>query len=379
MSKTDIVFDLSHGDPLAAVFIERARERSLRFRTYDTWCTDRQTLEELITLLEGDVLLDNHRKDGEGLVLDLQHAIAWIGLNHRAGATPMASVAVYGTSRHAIRLEVARLKELLPPAEARPSEVINVGFWYRGPQGAAKVQRALEAPGWADSAENYPAVTRRALGPLMSDLDAVIAGGRLLLWHGAPGTGKTSALRTLARENHTRIGIEYVLDPEALFGRDAGYFVSVLFDNEEEDDDDDGKDGPDKTRLLVLEDCDELLSADAKERSGQGLARLLNLVDGLIGQGLKVGVLITTNEPLSGFHPAVSRPGRCGAVVSFELFGPDEAGEWLGRHGSQARALGRVTLAELFALREGRSAAQARERIGFATTGRGERNGGLSM
>jgi ATPase family associated with various cellular activities (AAA) len=203
----------------------------------------------------------------------------------------------------------------------------------------------------------------------MSDLDAVIAGGRLLLWHGAPGTGKTSALRTLARENHLRIGVEYVLDPEALFGRDAGYFVSVLFDDED-DDDDDGKAGPGKTRLLVLEDCDELLSADAKERSGQGLARLLNLVDGLIGQGLKVGVLITTNEPLSGFHPAVSRPGRCGAVVSFELFTPDEASGWLVEHGSEARALGKVSLAELFAIREGRRPAKQREPIGFVTSGR---------
>jgi hypothetical protein len=87
--------------------------------------------------------------------------------------------------------------------------------------------------------------------------------------------------------------------------------VGVLFDEDQEED---------KTRLLVLEDCDELLSADAKERAGQGLARLLDLVDGLIGQGLRIDVLITTNEPLSAFHPAVSRPGRCGAAVSFDLF-----------------------------------------------------------
>jgi hypothetical protein len=367
MSKTDIVFDISHGDPLAAVFIERARERSLRFRTSDAWCTDRQTLEDLTSHLEGDVLLDNQRKDWEGLVFELQHALAWISLTHRAGATPMVSVAVYGASRHALRLELARLKELLPPAEERPSDVINVGFWYRGSQGAAKVQRALEAPGWADSADNYPAITRQALEPSMSDLGAVIAGGRLLLWHGAPGTGKTSALRTLARENSKRIGVEYVLDPEALFGRDAGYFVTVLFDD---DDDDDGQGGSDRTRVLVLEDCDELLSADAKERSGQGLARLLNLVDGLIGQGLKVAVLITTNEPLSGFHPAVSRPGRCGAVISFELFTPDEAGAWLAEHGSEARPAGKVSLAELFAIREGRRPAEAREPIGFVTSGR---------
>lgn len=181
MTKTDIVFDLSHGDPLAAVFIERARERSLRFRTYDAWCTDRRTLEDLTTLIEGDVLLDNHRKEWEGVVIDLQHALGWISLNHRAGATPTVSVAIYGASRQALRLELARLKELLPPAEERPSDVINVGFWYRGSQGAAKIQRALNAPGWAESAYNYPAITRRALKSSMSDVDAVIPGGRLLL------------------------------------------------------------------------------------------------------------------------------------------------------------------------------------------------------
>lgn len=163
-----------------------------------------------------------------------------------------------------------------------------------------------------------------------------------------------------------------MLDPEALFGRDAGYFVSVLFDNDDDDDDDDRKVGPDKTRLLVLEDCDELLSADAKARSGQGLARQLNLVDGLIGQGLKVAVLITTNEPLSGFHPAVSRPGRCGVVVSFELFTGDEGSEWLIKQGSEARAEGRVSLAELFAICDGRRPVEPREPIGFVTSRRAE-------
>ena len=41
------------------------------------------------------------------------------------------------------------------------------------------------------------------------------------------------------------------------------------------------------------EDTGELLSADARERSGQGLSRFLNVVDGLIGQGLRVLVLVT--------------------------------------------------------------------------------------
>jgi hypothetical protein len=52
-----------------------------------------------------------------------------------------------------------------------------------------------------------------------------------------------------------------------------------------------------------------LLTADAKVVIGQGLSRFLNVVDGLIGQGLRVLVLVTTNEPIRTLHPAVARPG----------------------------------------------------------------------
>ena len=67
-------------------------------------------------------------------------------------------------------------------------------------------------------------------------------------------------------------------------------FVSYDFEAENED----GLEKP--WRLLVLEDTGELLSADARDRAGQGLSRFLNVVDGLIGQGLRVLVLVTTNE-----------------------------------------------------------------------------------
>ena len=43
--------------------------------------------------------------------------------------------------------------------------------------------------------------------------------------------------------------------------------------------------------------------------AGQGLSRLLNVSDGLLGEGLRAVVLVTTNEPLRRLHPAVVRPG----------------------------------------------------------------------
>ena len=64
-------------------------------------------------------------------------------------------------------------------------------------------------------------------------------------------------------------------------------------------------------KLVVLEDSGELLSIDAHERTGQALSRLLNVTDGVLGQGTKAIVLVTTNEPLRKLHPAIRRAGRC--------------------------------------------------------------------
>ncbi len=368
--KTRIGYDLANGDVLSAVFIARALERALRFGASDRWVTDFVTLDHLTRLLEGDVVIETRTDVVERVVLDLQHAVVSIVLERRHGTSPAAFIEVHAASRQAATLELARLKELLPRADEPDPNRIQVAFWYQCRNGASKIYRDLGASSWTRTSPNYPARTRRALEPLVTGAAAVVARGRLILLHGPPGTGKTSALRSLALENRESVLVEYVLDPEALFGRDAGYFANVVFDHDGDEDQD-----ARRTRMLVLEDCDELLSADAKHRAGQGLARLLNLVDGMIGQGLDVAVVITTNEPVGAFHPAVTRPGRCGAVVEFELFGREEAAEWLRAHGHEEPGeAGRMSLAELFAFgaEEPRSSQLpvAREPIGFVTARR---------
>jgi hypothetical protein len=224
---------------------------------------------------------------------------------------------------------------------------VIVGFWNQTRSGSPhRTERELDVDPWDTIGRNYPAACAGGLGRLMT-MGPGAAGGRLLLLHGPPGTGKTTALRALAYAWRGWCRMETVLDPERLL-EEPSYLMQVALGGDDEQDEACNGDTP-RHRLLVLEDCDEMIRADAKSQVGQSLARLLNLTDGLLGQGLKALVAITTNEPLARLHPAIARPGRCLAEIHIGRFRREEAIAWLGT--SAGIGADGATLAELFALR----------------------------
>lgn len=233
---------------------------------------------------------------------------------------------------------------------------VSVNFRYLTGRGPENMRRSIEVPSWEEIHGNYSSSVQSSLDALMKT-DFEDLPGKLILWSGIPGSGKTYAIRSLLREWKDDINVSYIMDTEALFS-DPSYMLEAVFDNDNENDlfdipSDGISNGVKKTNLFVLEDAGELLRPDAKEQVGQGLSRLLNLADGMIGQGLKVLILITTNEEVSKLHPAVARSGRCAHQLKFHEFSAKEASDWLEAHGKEGVSSGTYSLADLYALKNG--------------------------
>lgn len=252
----------------------------------------------------------------------------------------------------------------LTPRRRGPS--VPVRLWSVGPQGPLSRLSTLDCPAWPDIAGNYPDV-RAHLDWLMG-LEHPQEAGRVVLWSGAPGTGKTWALRALLRA-WRRVDVEIVSDPDA-FLADPHWIEELVGDPERPLRERTAlRERSARARLIVFEDAPELFWAEDGAIARSALAKLLSATDGLLAPRVPLVVLATTHEPVPLGDSALLRPGRCLQALRFGPLGPSEARAWLERHGAEDTRVAReLTLAELYArlAPDGAPASQQRAAVGFA-------------
>lgn len=333
------MYDMTRGSLCERLFYFKTLEAAYVEVTSAGWPSDATELEPV----EGELLF---RQKGDAVyrLEDGSYAHVEVG-----GGWALAKIS--GPAYDAVYEHLSTFQAMYPATYLdATADRVPVTFWTLTRNGPVRRLRMIDSSPWEGVEANYPAETREQVAALMHSFTPGKS-GQLLLWQGPPGTGKTWALRALASEWLAWAEFHYITDPDSFFVDDPSYMIDVLlaetypaFDESGEVFHENASDG--KWRVLILEDTGELLSANAKEKYGQGLSRLLNVVDGMIGQGLRVLCLVTTNDELGELNAAVRRPGRCAAQVVFPAFPAAEATAWLGQDVDEE-----MTVAEMYARR----------------------------
>lgn len=145
------------------------------------------------------------------------------------------------------------------------------------------------------------------------------------------GTGKTTYLRFLISKEPA----SYIFfPPEWLVKITSPELIAFLVDN--------------KNCIIIVEDCEKLVSFYGQDSYSMALSNLLNISDGLIGDALNLRVICTFNMRFQSIDSPLIRKGRVAVHYEFGMLDKENAEFLATKHGLKIKVNGPMTHAELF-------------------------------
>ena len=173
----------------------------------------------------------------------------------------------------------------------------------------------------------------------------------LIILHGAPGSGKTYILRNLAQTNPDKKF--YFMDKSTFEYINSDTLINFLFSNSVKD------------SIFVLEDCETLLS-DRMATGNHLLSTILNLSDGILGDGLNIKFICTFNADIAKLDKAILRKGRLKYKYEFKPLTPEKTQELAKELNKNIPEGESLTVAEIYNWEEDNgSEGDEPKRIGF--------------
>jgi hypothetical protein len=137
----------------------------------------------------------------------------------------------------------------------------------------------------------------------------------LMLFHGNPGTGKTSFIKSLIRQNE---GTKFIYMPNQMFSQlEAPSFINFFANHQDS--------------IIVIEDAEALLTE--RKEGNTSISTLLNLTDGMLGEALRIKVVCTFNCDINQIDSALKRKGRLKFSYDFKELSLDKTNALLIKTG----------------------------------------------